>query len=100
METNEISAVLRDAVDTYGFKNQAKILQEECGELIVAASHYDRGRENALENFVEELADVQIMIWQMAYGLGAEKHLNDFINMKAIRLKERLEKHKQKELAK
>jgi hypothetical protein len=54
---------------------------------------------NACENFVEELADVQIMIWQMAYGLGAEKHLNDFINMKAIRLKERLEKHKQKELS-
>lgn len=94
MENKEIAAILREAVDTYGIKNQAKILQEECSELIVAVSHYDRGREKAFDNLVEELADVQIMIWQMAYGLGAEAYLSDYINKKAQRLKERLANYK------
>lgn len=53
----------------YGFEHQSRILQEECGELIVAASKMNRYGENLTvrENFIEELADVTIMIEQMVF---------------------------------
>lgn len=94
MENSDIARIAASAVDTFGFKNQAKILQEECGELIVAASHYDRGRENAFENFVEELADVQIMIWQMSYALRADNVICEYIDKKMRRLDCKIAEHK------
>ena len=72
MTTEEEVQIIKDAVDTYGFESQRKILQEECAELIVAASHYDRGRPGAYDNFLEELADVDIMISQMIYALQSD----------------------------
>ena len=94
MTTEEQQAVLQDAVDTYGMENQMKVLQEECGELIVAASHYQRGRVNAFDNIVEELADVTIMVKQMLYALNAEILFEEYCEKKINRLKNRLAEHK------
>ena len=96
MSNEEQQAVLQDAVDTFGFDNQQKVLQEECGELIVAASHYQRGRHGAFDNFVEELADVSIMVKQMLYALGCDEMFEQICEAKIERLKQRLVEHKAK----
>lgn len=49
----------------YGEGAQLDILQEECAELIQAVSKIRREIPNAYENFIDELADVSIMIEQM-----------------------------------
>ena len=94
MDAKEESKILKDAVDTFGFNNQRRILQEECAELIVAASHYDRGRPGAYDNFIEELADVDIMINQMIYALQA--NIDEWKDKKLERLKGKIEEHKSK----
>lgn len=48
--------------DEFGVNEQIKVAQEECAELIVAISHYRRGRNHNVE---EEIADVEIMIEQL-----------------------------------
>lgn len=53
----------------YGRGNQFDILQEECAELIQAVSKIRRGASGAEEHFIDELADVAIMI---------EQHVSDF----------------------
>lgn len=95
MEVDEKVKIIKEAVDTFGFNNQRRILQEECAELIVAASHYDRGRPGAYENFVEELADVEIMISQMIYALHATS-IDEWKEKKLARLKEKIEEYKSK----
>lgn len=96
MSNEEQQAVLQDAVDTFGFDNQQKVLQEECGELIVATSHYQRGRHGAFDNFVEELADVSIMVKQMLYALGCDEMFEQICEAKIERLKQRLVEYKAK----
>lgn len=49
----------------YGEGSQMCILQEECAELIQAVSKIRRGISGAEEHFIEEIADVSIMIEQM-----------------------------------
>lgn len=92
---NEEVIIFKEAIDTFGFDSQRKLLQEECAELIVAASHYDRGRPGAYDNFVEELADVEIMISQMIYALQAT-NINEWKEKKLARLKGRIEEYKSK----
>ena len=40
--------------------SQSKILTEECAELIVALSHFERNRKGAFDEIVEELSHVLI----------------------------------------
>lgn len=91
MTQDEERQILKDAVDTYGLKNQLAMLQEECAELIVAVSHYNRGRHGAFDNLSEEIVDVHIMMNQIVLSLGCnvetwkerklqtlQRNLNDF----------------------
>lgn len=61
-------AALLKIAKHYGYKEQLGQLQEECGEL-VAAAHKQVKKENGEwlinDNFVEEVADVEIMIEQL-----------------------------------
>ena len=95
MELQDEVKIIKDAVDTFGFDNQRRILQEECAELIVAASHYDRGRPGAYDNFLEELADVDIMISQMIYAL--QGNIDVWKEQKLMRLKGKIKKYKEGE---
>lgn len=92
-----------DIVEHYGFLAQTRILQEECAELIVAASKINRQYDDFkdgkiyegeyLNNFIEELADVRIMLEQMNQGLK-KIHECDYkyeIRRKLKRQKERME---------
>lgn len=90
--------VLCDAIVTYGREAQTDMCIEECSELIKALLKYRRfppeewlskKRLNTLKSIQEEIADVQIMIWQMdlMYGYG---FTGDQIDKKIDRLRERI----------
>ena len=91
--------ILFDAIGTYGREAQTDMCIEECSELIKALLKYRRlpledrlatKGMKVLENIQEEIADVQIMLWQMEllYGYGCTEHE---IERKIDRLKERIE---------
>ncbi|MCI9596650.1 MAG: hypothetical protein HFE75_05000 [Firmicutes bacterium] len=83
--------VLRMAIDTYGHDEQIRICQEEMNELGVAFSKYHREPNNRTWRAVqEELADVGIMLRQMAI-MFSEEEINRIASEKIDRLKERLE---------
>ena len=97
--SKEYCDVICDAIDTYGREAQTDMCIEECSELIKALLKFRRlpleerlaaKGMKVLENIHEEIADVQIMLWQMEllYGYGCTEHE---IERKIDRLKERIE---------
>lgn len=90
MTREEQKQIEKEAVETYGIEAQMRMLQEECGELIVAVGHYQRGRDGALGNLIEEMADVEIMLEQIKIAL--EVDVTATKNYKLERLKKRLAK--------
>lgn len=97
--SKEYCDVICDAIDTYGREAQTDICIEECSELIKALLKFRRlpleerlaaKGMKVLENIQEEIADVQIMLWQidLMYGYG---YVEDQIDKKINRLKERVE---------
>ena len=58
---------LEKVLEYRGIEKQRRLLQEECAELIQAVSKLERygAMPERVYNFVEELADVSIMIEQM-----------------------------------
>lgn len=60
---------LKQIADHYGLDEQLNILQEECAELIQAASKYRRNKSPVI---IEEMADVYIMLYQITYLLNKE----------------------------
>ncbi len=85
----------------YGYEPQSRQCIEEMAELTQAINKLWRKR-NALyttaedvrkerENVIEELADVQIMIWQMIQLLDAENEVDDSITAKLDRQIARIE---------
>jgi len=91
----------------YGYENQREQLIEELSELILSAQKVKRAKrdieENQLtesrkktfydaqNNFIEEIADVEIMICQIKYFLGKE-NVNAVIERKINRQMERIKK--------
>lgn len=90
MTRDEERQILKDAVETFGIQNQLAMLQEECAELIVAISHYKRGRPGSTTNLSEEIADVHIMMNQII--LATNLCVEFFKEQKLQRLKERIMK--------
>ena len=80
--------------DFYGLISQLNILQEECGELIQAASKYIRGYDPEAKLIIEEIADVEIMLAQVKYLLGPDTahKVESEAALKIIRQKERIAK--------
>lgn len=93
MTKEEQKQIEKEAVETYGIDAQMRMLQEECGELIVAVGHYLRGRNGSLANLCEELADVKIMVEQMEVALD-NPAVEVWYNNKLERLKKRLTEHR------
>jgi len=52
------------AIDEFGEDNQLSMAQEECGELVAAISHWNRGKIE-LPELLKEIADVEIMVGQL-----------------------------------
>ena len=78
------------ALNQYGIKAQEWVLIEECGELLNALAKLKRCRSTK-EDIITELADVHIMVEQMALFFGFEEFLAEK-ERKLARLNERLKK--------
>jgi hypothetical protein len=93
MQGKELDQLYKDCVDFWGIERQIRMMQEECAELVIAGSHYLRGRKTGLEDLIEELADAQLMINQIKTFVGKEnvKHMMD---IKSDYIKKKLDSRK------
>lgn len=108
MESSTYYTKIQKIAETYGYDCQSRQCIEEMAELTVAINKYYRGMKDfrehlnppppkkplplkELENVIEEIADVQIMLWQMAYLLNAD--VTPIIEQKLDRQLERIEKN-------
>ena len=84
--------ILSDALTTFSAEHQRIMCMEECAELIDALAKYDRGRADA-KDVITELADVSIMVEQMAIFFGKEEFGKEK-ERKLKRLQERINEDK------
>lgn len=87
----EFDRIFSAAIELYGKDAQIHLAKEECAELIVELSHYQRGK-NSKQRVIEEIADVAIMLDQLATILGPEAPVLVFqaILRKVSRLERRI----------
>ena len=109
MDSNSYYPKLRRIAEEYGYDAQSRQCIEEMAELTQAINKMWRAKNNAInattsteimrydaifrnkkKNLIEEIADVQIMLWQMAYLLNAD--VTPIIEQKLDRQLERIEK--------
>ncbi len=86
---------IRFIADSYGYDAQSRQCIEEMAELTQAINKFwrksksDRCKkedfELARKNIVEELADVQIMLWQMGYYILSANEIETVIEEKLDR---------------
>jgi len=82
------------ALGTFGIVAQEWMLVEECGELLNAFAKLRRGRASK-EDIITELADVHIMVEQMACFFGLEEFQAEK-ERKLARLEERIKEFPRK----
>lgn len=82
--------IYQRALSSYGIVAQKWVLVEECAELLNAIAKLKRGRSTK-EEIITELADVHIMVEQMAFFFGWDE-FEDEKESKLQRLWERLNK--------
>lgn len=99
----DISQANKETAKYYGYEAQSNQLVEECAELIQAVNKYRRAgarlgqpvdaTENvALDNLVEEIADVELMLEQIKYLLQIpEEDIVAVKQYKVNRTKERIQ---------
>lgn len=86
MTHDERIDIMFTAVDTYGNGKQIGKAIEELSELIRALA-----RCNDRDNINEEMADVQIMLYQLVYIFDNSDQIYDWMDIKLERLKKRME---------
>lgn len=80
--------ILTEAISRFGEASQKMMAIEECSELINAVAKETRGRSSR-ENIITEIADVTIMMAQLAMIYGEEDVMIE-INRKIARLESRM----------
>lgn len=93
---------IRVIADHYGYDAQSRQCIEEMGELIQAINKWwrvcgngQRTEESIAEcryNLVEEIADVQIMLYQLGYLLDSRLEVSEIITKKLDRQLERIKR--------
>lgn len=80
----------------YGRNNQLDILQEECAELIQAVSKIRRRTPGAEEHFIDEMADVSIMLEEFLSDFDDDEKTEFYkkVNEKTLRQQDRIVKEK------
>ena len=81
--------IYREAIDTWGPDMQIDMCVEEMAELIQALNKYKRGKGD-LNNIAEEIADVSIMLEQMAMVFNCHNQSVSYKKFKLARLKNTL----------
>lgn len=82
------------ALETFGARQQLTVVKEELAELIVAISHYERGRDVMKTELAEETADALICIQQLIIAANINEKVDIQIERKIIRLNQRISNHK------
>lgn len=82
--------------DHYGYFWQRDMLTEECAEVIQAVNKCRRCCVDAQDNFLEELADIKVLLAQMEHFLNEDK-ITAIANEKIARELKRIEKEKKDE---
>lgn len=80
----------KQAIDQWGINAQTLMVIEETGELLNALAKHSRSR-SSVEDIITELADVSIMVEQMATYFGWRSYIGER-ERKLERLRERLNK--------
>ena len=78
----------------YGITEQVSKLKEECQELIEAADGYINGTDSKA-HFLEEMADVLVMIEQMIMHFNAQDKVDEIKRFKVKRQLGRMEREEQ-----
>lgn len=94
MKEEEKIQLYTDVLSAWGIGNQVFMVMEETGEMLNALAKVNRGRVTK-EEVITELADVSIMMEQMAFYFGYEDFKAEK-ERKLNRLRERLETYKGK----
>lgn len=82
--------------DYHGYFMQRDMLTEECAEVIQAVNKCRRCCVDAQDNFLEELADIKVLLAQMEHFLNEDK-ITAIANEKIARELNRIEKEKKDE---
>lgn len=94
MDDNDIekmAAIMHEAIEHYGVSLQTVVAMEEMAELIKELSKAIRGQNN-VQAVVEEIADVQVMIWQLAMIYTEDpEYVHRIAMQKLNRLHQRIE---------
>lgn len=90
MEKTQIIETCSKALERYGAQKQLAVIKEELAELIVAISHYERGRDVMKEEVTEETADALICILQLIISADIEEQVKAQMERKIERLKKRI----------
>ena len=67
----DYTKICSDALERYGIVSQVGMMEEEMNELSIALHHFQRGRAT-VDEVITEIADVAIMVYQMALLFGKE----------------------------
>lgn len=94
-DEKELQKLYKDCMEFWGFRKQARMVQEECAELILATSHALRNREDGIEDMIEETADVYLMVNQMIAYFG-EEAVMEVVDFKSDRVREKLDRYREK----
>lgn len=91
--TSDMKRACKQIIAHYGDRSQRHILIEECAELTQAVIKCERGCDGADDNFIEELADVTIMVEQMVQSLCLYdvQRYNEMLKQKIGRQLERMQ---------
>ena len=82
--------IIRKTIECYGTEKQSVVCMEECCELVQAISKELRGKSDK-GHLAEEMADVQIMLWQLCCMFNVGGQMTDWITKKVERLNKRIE---------
>ena len=90
--TNQIGT-MHKAIELFGVEKQSMIVMEELAELTQAVSKINRRyNQETRDNLIEEMADVYIILEQLELMRDIdEEDIDDIIDLKMKRLKERIE---------
>ena len=88
--------ICRAALDAFGKSSQMQVAIEEMSELTKELCKNGRGQENTT-HIAEEIADVEIMLWQMVMLFDCAGQVETFRRYKLERLAGRIKEGKKRE---
>lgn len=94
MEKTLFIETCNKALECFGARQQLAFAKEELAELIVAISHYERGRDVMKLDLSEETADVLICIQQLIIAADIEAQVDIQMERKTDRLNQLISNHK------